>query len=39
MDYQLADFYEDNKLTHKQFVVVLAMGYVLDAIPDLLEVR
>lgn len=35
---QLADFYEDKRLTLKQFLVVLAMGYVLDAIPDLLEV-
>lgn len=35
---QLADFYEDKQLTLKQFLVVLAMGYVLDAIPDLLEV-
>ncbi|CAN0293544.1 unnamed protein product, partial [Scytosiphon promiscuus] len=35
--FQMADFYEDNKLTMKQFLVVLAMGYVLDAIPDLRE--
>lgn len=34
----MADFYEDNELTMKQFLVVLAMGYVLDAIPDLMEV-
>lgn len=34
----MADFYEDNQLTLKQFLVVLAMGYVLDAIPDLIEV-
>lgn len=34
----MADFYEDKQLTMKQFLVVLAMGYVLDAIPDLLEV-
>lgn len=36
---QLADFYEDKKLTMKQFLVVLSMGYVLDVIPELLEVR
>lgn len=35
----MADFYEDKQLTMKQFLVVLAMGYVLDAIPDLMEVR
>lgn len=35
---QMADFYEDKQLTLKQFLVVLAIGYVLDAIPDLLEV-
>ncbi|CAM9343452.1 unnamed protein product, partial [Hapterophycus canaliculatus] len=35
--FQMADFYEDNELTMKQFLVVLAMGYVLDAIPDLME--
>ena len=34
----MADFYEDKQLTMKQFLVVLAIGYVLDAIPDLLEV-
>lgn len=36
---QMADFYEDKQLTMKQFLVVLAIGYVLDAIPDLLEVK
>lgn len=36
---KMADFYEDKQLTMKQFLVVLTMGYVLDAIPDLLEVR
>lgn len=36
---KMADFYEDKQLTMKQFLVVLAMGYVLDAIPDLMEVR
>lgn len=36
---QMADFYEDKQLTMKQFLVVLAIGYVLDAIPDLLEVQ
>lgn len=35
----MADFYEDKQLTMKQFLVVLAMGYVLNAIPDLMEVR
>ncbi|CAN0330377.1 unnamed protein product [Pylaiella littoralis] len=35
--FKMADFYEDKQLTMKQFLVVLAMGYVLDAIPDLLE--
>ncbi len=35
----MADFYEDKQLTMKQFLVVLTIGYVLDAIPDLLEVR
>lgn len=34
----MADFYEDKQLTMKQFLVVLAIGFVLDAIPDLLEV-
>eukprot|EP00903_Cladosiphon_okamuranus_P012072 g11333.t1 len=35
--FKMADFYEDKQLTMKQFLVVLAIGYVLDAIPDLLE--
>ncbi|CAM9932232.1 unnamed protein product, partial [Ectocarpus sp. 13 AM-2016] len=35
--FKMADFYEDKQLTMKQFLVVLAMGYVLDAIPDLME--
>lgn len=34
----MADFYEDEKLTLKQFLVALAIGYVLDVIPELLEV-
>ncbi|CAN0276457.1 unnamed protein product [Ascophyllum nodosum] len=35
--FKMADFYQDEQLTLKQFIAVLAMGYVLDAIPSLLE--
>eukprot|EP00752_Nemacystus_decipiens_P011767 g10443.t1 len=37
--FKMADFYEDKQLTMKQFLVVLAIGYVLDAIPDLRETK